>query len=38
VLRPLERDLVAVRQPHDPDLQEVRGLLTRIKLTGGTSR
>jgi serine/threonine protein kinase len=38
VLRPLEHDFAAVRPPGDPDLQEVRDLLTRIRLTGGTSR
>lgn len=38
VLRPLERDLVAERGPDDADVQEIRDLLTRIRLTGGTWR
>lgn len=38
VLRPLHQDLLAVRGIEDPDVQEVRDLLTRIQLTGGTWR
>jgi eukaryotic-like serine/threonine-protein kinase len=38
VLRPLQQDLVAVRGPDDPDAHEVRDLLARIQLTGGTWR
>jgi tetratricopeptide (TPR) repeat protein len=38
VLRPLHQDLLTVRGVEDPDVQEVRDLLTRIQLTGGTWR
>jgi hypothetical protein len=38
VLRPLQQDLVVARGPDDPDTQEVRDVLTRIQLTGGTWR
>ncbi len=36
ILRPLKLDLVAARGPNDPATQEVRDLLARIQLTGGT--
>lgn len=36
ILGPLERDLLAQRGPNDSTVQEVRDLLTRIRLTDGS--
>jgi serine/threonine protein kinase len=36
LLRPLQQDLIAARGPDDADAQQVRDLLARIRLTGGT--
>jgi serine/threonine protein kinase len=36
LLRPLQRDIIAVRGPEDAEAQTVRDLLARIRLTGGS--